>query len=117
MAPQYVIVTHASNLKDTLLLCRRYTANFLPKEYMRQNGQLVQLEWDQRDNLLSYKVGDFKTSFEYDNGEVSKVTEPNQYSLNYEYDLMRRLSGIRDANGNYLKRFKYGYRTSTPSTH
>ncbi len=117
LVPQYVIEKHADNSEDTLLWNKSYTANFLPKEYVRQDGQAVQLEWDKWDNLLTYKIGNFTTSYEYDDGMVSKITEPNQHSLNYEYDPMQRLSGIRDTKGNYLNRFKYGYRTSVPSTH
>lgn len=117
MLPQYVIERYANNSEDTLLWYKCYTANFLPKEYVRQDGQTVQIEWDQWDNLLIYKIGDFTTSFEYDDGMVSRITEPNQSSLNYEYDSMQRLSGIKNSDGNYLKQFKYGYRTGSPTTH
>lgn len=117
MSPQYVIEKHADNSVDTLIWYKRYTANFLPGEYVRQDGQLVQLEWDQWDNLLSYKIGDFKTSCEYRDGMVSKITEPNRHSLNYEYDPMQRLSGIRTSDGSYIKQFKYGYRTGSSTTH
>lgn len=117
MLPQYVIERYANNSEDTLLWYKCYTANFLPKEYVRQDGQTVQIEWDQWDNLLIYKIGDFTTSFEYDDGMVSRITEPNQSSLNYEYDSMQRLSGIKNSDGSYLKQFKYGYRTGSPTTH
>ncbi len=115
-APQYVIERHSDNVEDTLLWYKQYTSNILPKEYVRQDGLPVELQWDCRDNLLSYKIGDFTTSFEYKDGMVSKVTEPNLWSLNYEYDPMQRLLVIKDANGNYLKTFKYGYRTSASNS-
>lgn len=115
VSPQYVIERHADNSADSLMWYKCYTANFLPGEYVRQDGQSVQLEWDQWDNLLSYKIGDFKTSCEYKDGLVSKITAPNGHSLNYEYDAMQRLSGIRNSDGNYLKQFKYGFRTGVPT--
>lgn len=93
----------------------QYNNSYLPVRYTNKLQQEVILNWDTYDRLLSHTIGNQATSYEYNNyGLVSKITQPNGYELNYEYDSMQRLSGVKDENGSYLNKYKYNYRTGVP---
>lgn len=93
----------------------QYNSSYLPVRYTNKLEQEVILNWDTYDRLLSHTIGNQTTSYEYNNyGLVSKITQPNGYELNYEYDSMQRLSGVKDENGSYLNKYKYNYRTGVP---
>ncbi len=98
---------------STLKTYVRYNKAYLPSEYTDEMHRTVKLNWDSCDRLLSCTMGGQTTSCEYNGyGQVSRIIQPNGYELNYEYDGMQRLSGIRDKEGNYLEKHKYAYRTS-----
>ena len=101
--------------KDTVVIryYTKYNNSFLPTEYINKLHQTVKLQWNSKDLLLTHSIGNQTTCCEYDNfGQVSRIVRPNGYELNYEYDLMQRLSGIKDKDGNYINKYKYAYRTS-----
>lgn len=112
MLPKEERIVYPSQKKSIIKTYKRYNSSFLPVEYLNKENQSIILDWDSYDHLLSYSIGNYKTSCEYNIfGLVSKITQPNGYELFYEYDDMQRLSGIKDKNGSYINKYKYSYRT------
>jgi len=109
--PKYMIERYFDNSEDTIYTYKDYTNRYLPSEYVNEMGQNVKQQWDQYDNLTSYTLGDFTTSCIYNNGLITKMIMPNKFELNYEYDNMQRLSSIKNMYGNFVKKYKYFYRT------
>ncbi|UKK50762.1 RHS repeat protein [Prevotella sp. E13-17] len=70
-----------------------------------------------KDYLLQYfknyrtTTNQHVTSYTYSSsGLMTSETDPNGFTLLYDYDRLGRLIGIKDGNGLQLKRFEYNYR-------
>ncbi|MGE0773081.1 MAG: RHS repeat domain-containing protein [Cyclobacteriaceae bacterium] len=62
------------------------------------------------DEIRAFPKGAQMATLNHDPGfGVTGVTDPNNQSMHYEYDLLGRLILIRDHDGNILKEYKYHY--------
>ncbi|MCB0493595.1 MAG: RHS repeat protein [Cyclobacteriaceae bacterium] len=62
------------------------------------------------DEIRAFPKGAFLTTLTNEPGiGTTSVTDSNNQSLHYEYDLLGRLLLVRDHNGNILKEYKYHY--------
>lgn len=80
-----------------------YNAHGLPVTIADPNGVVTSLSYDSRQRLVSRTVGGESTTFEYwPDGKLKKVTSPDGTYLEYMYDDARRLTSIRDSEGNRI---------------
>ncbi|NHZ66926.1 DUF6531 domain-containing protein, partial [Massilia genomosp. 1] len=85
-----------------------YSEDGLPTKIQRPNGQIVGLEYGQRQRLVSSAVratsGQAETTrYEYDiAGQLIRTTAPDGSTLEYTYDDAHRMTGLRDRAGNSI---------------
>lgn len=105
---------YCGSIADTLVSYYNYTPTGAVARYKEQGKPVTSLTWWMNDNyLLTKNVGGnllttctYNTSF----NQLTRITQPSGNYESYTYDLMGRLSEIRDRNGNLKKRFTYKYR-------
>lgn len=74
------------------------------KIIINSNGNLI----DEL-RILARNTKAIMTTYTYQNGLISTITDPNFNSLNYEYDRLGRLIYIRDKDKNIIKSYDYNF--------
>lgn len=102
------------SVADTLVSYYDYTSSGAVARYKKHGEPVIALTWWMNDNyLLSKHVGgNLLTTYTYDTtfNQLTRITQPNGNYESYTYDLMGRLSEIRDRNGKLKKKYTYNYR-------
>ena len=97
---------------DTLITYNAYTSTGAISSYREQGKPVTTLTWGWDDNyLLTQTEGSLVTQYTYDPQTLylTRVVQPNGNYTSYTYDLMGRLSEIKDRNGKLVKKFFYNY--------
>lgn len=87
-----------------------YTSEGFPKGYLAAGWAPEYYEWD-NDLLIKRTFLDFEWTYDYydDTRMVKSTTDPDDQTINYQYDGLMRLEEITGRNGQQKTEFDYDY--------
>ena len=96
--------TSITNALSHLTQITAHDASGRPLTIVDPNGVTTQLTYDARGRLLTRTTAGQTTTMTYDNvGNITRITQPDDSYINYEYDAAHRLVAISDVLGNRIQ--------------